>query len=569
MMTDAIKLVHAHPELAIFVAIVLGFLLGRVHIKGIGLGTVVGTLIAGLVLGILFTPEIPDLLKWAFFDLFLFAIGYSTGPQFFAGLKKEALPQIGLALVVSISGLVTALAVAWVFKFDPGTAAGVASGGLTQSAALGTALATIAELPVDAATKALWSSHVPLADAVTYVFGDIGVILFVVAAAPLLLRINVRDAALALEDELAGDGHGPNSKLAYQRFGYRALRLERPEFDGHTVNEFESAFAEARLYVERIRRGDRFIDDVNVGTRLQTGDVLAIGAWRAVLVDADTRIGPEIDDHALLAFPIKEAQVVVTRGNIAGRRIGDLAVEYGRGVFLTRITRGQLDLPLGPGTMPQRGDVLHVVGSLANIERVARHTGFIDTDPSRFALPFLALGLTVGILLGLVSFRIGAVPIGLGTSCAILLVGLITGWARSRYPLFGGIPDSATRILQDVGLTVFIAIVGLTAGPHAVAVLHERGISYFLTIFAAGAIVTMVPQLLGFYVGAKLFKMPVPVLLGGLAGAQTATPALNALKEAGGNNVFVLGFTVPYAINNVLLTLWGTVIVTVVYSWGR
>lgn len=568
MMADLTKLVHAHPELAIFVAIVLGFLLGRIHIKGIGLGTVVGTLIAGLVLGILFTPEIPDLLKWAFFDLFLFAIGYSTGPQFFAGLKKEALPQIGLAFVVSISGLVTALAVAWVFKFDPGTAAGVGSGGLTQSAALGTALATIAELPVDAATKALWSSHVPLADAVTYVFGDIGVILFVVAAAPLLLRVSVRDAALALENELAGDGHGPGSRLAYQRFGYRAVRLERPEFDGLTINEFESAFAGARLYVEQIRRAGTIIADINVGTRLQIGDVLAMGAWRNVLIDADTRIGPEIDDAELLGFPIQNAELVVTRSNVAGRRMGDLAADYGRGVFLTRITRGQLDLPLELGTIPQRGDVLHVVGSVPNIERVARLTGFIDADPSRFALPFLALGLTVGILFGLISFHIGTLSIGLGTSCAILLVGLVTGWARSRYPLFGGIPDSATRILQDVGLTVFIAIVGLTAGPHAVAVLEERGISYFLTVFAAGAIVTMVPLLLGFYVGAKLLKMPTAVLLGGLAGAQTATPALNALKEAGGNNVFVLGFTVPYAINNVLLTLWGTVIVTIVHSWG-
>ncbi len=190
-------------------------------------------------------------------------------------------------------------------------------------------------------------------------------------------------------------------------------------------------------------------------------------------------------------------------------------------------------------------------------------------DPARFALPFLAAGLCAGILIGIMNVHLGTLPVGLGTSCAILIVGLVTGWARSRYPLFGGIPDSATRILQDVGLTVFIAIVGLSAGPHAVQVLHERGATFFLTIFAAGAIVTLVPQIVGFYMGAKLLRMPIAILLGGLAGAQTATPALNALKEAGGNNVFVLGFTVPYAINNVLLTLWGTVIVTVVYSWGR
>ena len=568
-MTSATEIVHAHPELAIFMAIVGGFLIGRVHIKGVGLGTVVGTLIAGLVLGILFTPDIPDLLKWAFFDLFLFAIGYATGPQFFAGLKKEALPQIGLALVVSLTGLVTALAVAWAFGFDPGIAAGVASGGLTQSALLGTALATIAELPIDAATKAAWSSHVPLADAVTYVFGDIGVILFLVAAAPMLLRVSVQEAALAQEAELAGKQPHAARILAYQRFGYRAFRLSGPEFEGHTANELELAFAGERICVERIRRGGTIIVDVNVATRLEAGDILALGAWHNAMIDAAVRIGPEVNDPHLLSFPLKDAQVVITQGNIAGRTIAELAARYGRGIFLNRITRGQQDLPLEMGTVVQRGDVLHIVGNVANIERIARHAGFVDADPARFALPFLAAGLCVGILIGLVTFHFGTLPVGLGTSCAILIVGLVTGWARSRFPLFGGIPDSATRLLQDVGLTVFIAIVGLSAGPHAVQVLHERGASFFLTIFAAGAIVTLTPQLVGFYVGAKLLRMPTAILLGGLAGAETATPALNALKEAGGNNVFVLGFTVPYAINNVLLTLWGTVIVTVVYSWGR
>lgn len=567
MMDHATAIVHAHPELAIFVAIVLGFLIGRVHVKGIGLGTVVGTLLAGLALGILFRPEIPDLLKWAFFDLFLFAIGYATGPQFFAGLKREALPQIGLALVVSITGLVTALSVAWIFKLDPGIAAGVTSGGLTQSAALGTALATIADLPVDAATKAQWSAHVPLADAITYVFGDIGVILFVLAAAPLMLRVTVAEAAMAAEDELAGAGGQPVGRLAYQRVSYRAFRLERPEFAGRAAGDLEAAYPGDRVFVARIRRGDAFIDDIDAGTRLQQGDVLALGGWRSALVETEARIGPEVNDEALLSFPLREAAIVITRANIAGLSIAQLGVRYGRGVFLSRMTRGQQDLPVEQGTIVQRGDVLHAFGTVSNIERVAAQAGFVDADPARFALPFLAAGLTVGILLGLLSVRVGPLPLGLGTSCAILVVGLLTGWARSRYPLFGGIPDAATRLLQDVGLTVFIAIVGLTAGPHAVEALEQRGAGFFLTVFAAGAIVTIVPQLVGFWAGVKLFRMPVAILLGGLAGAQTATPALNALKEAGGNNVFVLGFTVPYAINNVLLTLWGTVIVTVVASW--
>lgn len=568
-MDHVAAIIHAHPEIAIFLAIVLGFGIGRVHVKDIGLGTVVGTLIAGIALGVLFEPQVPDLVKWIFFDLFLFAIGYATGPQFFAGLKKEALPQIALAFVVSLTGLATALGVAWLFGLDPGTAAGVASGGLTQSAALGTALTTIADLPVDAATKAQWSANVPLADAVTYLFGDIGLILFVVAAAPLFLRVSVREAAVTLEDELAALDPRPHGPLAYKRYGFRAFRLDQPDFDGRSAGELEAAFPGEKICVERVRRGSTIIDDVAQDTRLQRGDVLALAAWQSTMIDSGHRIGPEVSDPDLLSFPLKEAELIITRRNFAGRQMEELAPRYGRGIFLTRITRGQVDLPLELGTVVQIGDVLHLVGSPAAIERAAIAGGFIDADPGRFGLPFLAAGLTMGILVGLVTLRIGTFPVALGTGCAILLTGLATGWARSRYPLFGGIPESATRILQDVGLTVFIAVVGLTAGPHAVDVLHTSGASYFGTVFVAGAIITLAPQFVGLFVGAKLLRIPVATLLGGLAGAQTAMAALNALKDAGGNNVFVLGFAVPYAINNVLLTMWGAVIVTVVYSWIR
>jgi len=562
-------LFQAHPELAIFVAIVLGFIVGRLHFKGVGLGTVVGALLAGIAIGILTKPQIPDLLKWAFFDLFLFAIGYGTGPQFFAGLKKEAIPQIYLALLVAGTGLAAALGVAWVFKFDPGIAAGVTSGALTQSAALGTALVTIADLPLPAETKQVLSSHVPIADAVTYVVGDVGIIVFLLVAAPLLLRVSVREEAVKLEDALASETPTSSMRTATQRFGFRSYRVDAPELDGKTIAELEGMLHAENGYVERIRRDSRIIDAIDQATRIKRGDVLAIGARQGAFVGLQSRIGEEVNDTELLAFPLREEAIVITSKNIAGQSIAALSERYGRGLFLARITRGQQDLPLLAGTVAERGDVLHVVGSPANIERAVAHAGFVDADPGRFALPFLAAGIAVGTLLGLLQVHVGTLPIGLGTSCAILIVGLVTGWARSRYPLFGGIPEQATRLLQDVGLTVFIAIVGLSAGPHAVDVLHERGTAFFLTMAGAGTIVTLLPQLLGFWFGRRVLKMPVPILLGALAGAQTATPALNALKEAGGSNVFVLGYAIPYAINNVLLTLWGTVVVMVVHGWGH
>src|SRR5262245_8760202 len=163
---------HEFPALCLFLSIVLGNSIGRVHVKGVGFGSVVGTLIAGIGIGILAKPDLPDLLRWAFFYLFLFSIGYSVGPQFFGSLKKDALPQIALAFTVAITGLVTVVAVSLVLGFDEGLAVGILSGGMTQSAALGTGLSAIAELPIPDASKAPLMANAPLADAITYGFGD-------------------------------------------------------------------------------------------------------------------------------------------------------------------------------------------------------------------------------------------------------------------------------------------------------------------------------------------------------------------------------------------------------------
>src|SRR5436189_1065668 len=142
---------HDSPALSLILSILLGTIVGRFHFKGVGFGSVVGTLIAGIGIGILAKPDLPELLRWTFFYLFLFSIGYSVGPQFFGSLKKEAVPQIALAMIVALSGLVTVIGVSAAFDLDEGLSVGVLSGGMTQSAALGTGLGAIADLPISEA----------------------------------------------------------------------------------------------------------------------------------------------------------------------------------------------------------------------------------------------------------------------------------------------------------------------------------------------------------------------------------------------------------------------------------
>jgi putative transport protein len=237
-----------------------------------------------------------------------------------------------------------------------------------------------------------------------------------------------------------------------------------------------------------------------------------------------------------------------------------------RGVYLESHRRGSAEMPRESWVTVDRGDILNVVGVPAAVDRVAAHIGFVERDPARTDMTFLAAGICAGMLLGLLKLNVGGIALGLGTAGSILVVGLATGWARGRYPVFGAIPEAAQRLLMDIGLIVFIAVVGLQAGPHAVEAYKESGGAYFASIFIAGMIVTITPLAVGGLVAHYVLKMSPLMILGGLAGAQTCTPGLNALREASDSNVGSIAYTVPYAIGNILLTIWGAIVVAIVHA---
>ena len=555
---------HDFPALCLFLSILLGSFIGRFHFKGVGFGAVVGTLIAGILIGILAKPELPDLLRWAFFYLFLFAIGYSVGPQFFGSLKKDAVPQIVLALVVAVSGLVTVIAVTALFDFNEGLAVGLLSGGMTQSAALGTGLSAIAELPISEAARTKLIADAPLADAITYGFGDLGLILFLTWLGPKIMRADLKSDAKALEQQLSGGKSGQIFSAA--AYGLRAYRIESAEAAASTLAALEDRFAAERLSVHRVQRSDELLT-LEPALALKAGDRLVVSARRGAFLHAERDIGPEIDDAALLSVPTLTAAVVVTSAEANGTTLGALGEDPRvRGVYLESLQRGTVMIPREPWTVLQRGDILRIIGAPDAVERAGKQIGFVERDSAKTDLMFLAAGICAGMLLGQLKLNAGGVVLGLGTAGSILVVGLVAGWARSRYPVFGAIPEPAQRLLMDVGLIVFIAVVGMHAGPHAVEAYRTSGGSFFASILLAGVIVTVVPLAVGTIVARYLLKMSPLMTLGGLAGAQTCTPGLNALREASGSNIGSLAYTVPYAIGNILLTVWGPVVVAIVHA---
>ena len=565
MIAQLAAFLHAYPVLCLFLSIVLGTIIGSFHFKGVGLGSVVGTLIAGILIGILARPELPDLLRWSFFYLFLFSIGYSVGPQFFGSLKKDALPQIVLALVVAVSGLAAVIGVSAVFGFDEGLAVGILSGGMTQSAALGTGLSAISELQIPEAEKATLIANAPLADAITYGFGDLGLILFLTWLGPMLLRADLKREAKELEKKLAA-GRSPQDVLPGTHFGFRAYRVENARTAGSTLAALEQRFSESRLSVQRVQRG-RDLLELTSGLALQAGDRVVVSARRAAFPEVERALGPEIDDAELLSVAVRTAAVVVTRSEVIGTPLGDLAQDPNvQGVYLESVQRATELMPRQVWTVLQRGDIVRIAGAPDAVARASKHIGFAEPDVSRTDLTFLAGGICAGILLGMIKFNVGGMLLGLGTAGSILVVGLVGGWARSRYPVFGAIPEPAQRLLMDIGLIVFIAVVGLHAGPHAVEAYHTSGGAFFATIFLAGVIVTIVPLAAGLIVARYVLNLSPLMILGGLAGAQTCTPGLTALREASESNIGSLAYTVPYAIGNIILTIWGPVVVAIVHA---
>ena len=545
-----------HPELAIFLVLAMGFVIGRIRIGAFKVGNVVGTLIAGVLIG-QFDIKVDPTVKSVFFSLFLFATGYKVGPQFFRGLKKNAMPQVVLTVVLCVASLATTLVAAKLLHYDSGTAAGLMAGAFTESTVIGTASDTIDRLDIPEAEKTRLKNNIPVAYAVTYLVGTGLVVWFLSAGAPRLLRIDLKEEArkLAAQALAAGGVADHPVQMAYKEWSIRAFRLADAAV-GRTVADLERSVGQERIFLERIRRGAQLLE-TTPDTVLQSNDVVAIAARRRVLLGGHLPLGEEVEDPDLLAFPMATLDVVVTKKSAAEQSLTVLAQQHGRGVVLVKLIRGGEEIPFGPETIVNRGDLLRLAGAQRDVERAGAALGYIERPSSESDVVFLGVGILVGGLVGMLTLTVGGLPLTLTTSGGALIMGLVFGWLRSVYPTFGRIPEPALWIFDTVGLAVFIGVVGLTAGPTFVSGLRQTGPS----LLVVGMIVALLPHLVTLLFGLHVLKMNPLILFGACAGAGTVTAALRAIQDESQSKLPVLGYTVPYAIGNILLTAWGPVIV--------
>lgn len=564
-----IELMRSHPEIAIYLTIGLGFLIAKIRIKGFSLGIVTSVLLVGVVLGQLKIP-IGSPLKATAFLMFLFAIGYKVGPQFFNGLKKEGLPQVYFAVVMCFFILLSTWVISLVMGYGPGEAAGLLSGSQTISAVIGVADDTIRGLDIDNATQEKMISIIPVAYAVTYIFGTAGSAWIIARLGPRLLGgfDKVRAACRELEKSLCGnEGDKPGYVVAKRPVEFRSYRIENEWFvDGRNVEELERFFElqGKRLFVERIRKDGRIIDSFGADEILHIGDEVVLSGRREYTIGEEKWIGSEVDDDAILEFPV---MVIKTRvaGNsrkrscsFNGKSVGELRAQpFMHGVSIQKIMRMGVNIPVFNGTVLNSGDVLEIIGRKFEVEPAAREIGFPAPSSEITDVVFVSLGILLGAIIGSLTLHISGVPISLSSSGGALIAGLFFGWWRAHHPTIGAIPDGALWVFNNLGLNIFIAVVGITAGPAFIAGFKEVGLS----IFIAGIFATTLPLLFGLYIAVHWFKFHPAIALGCCAGARTTTAALGALQETIGSDTPALGYTVTYAVGNTLLILWGVFIV--------
>jgi putative transport protein len=543
-----------NPELAIFLTLALGFQIGRLRVGTFTLGNVVGTLLAGVLVGQL-DIHVDPIVKVVFFDLFLFATGYKVGPQFVRGLHKNALSQVLLTLVLCGASLATTVAFARLMGYDPGTAAGLMAGAFTESTIIGTAGNTIARLDLSAAEKQRLLNNIPVAYAVSYLVGTGFVVWFLSTLAPRLLKFDLKAEARKLQEEAAEKETEAAIQSAYREWDVRAFRIN-DGLAGRTVAAVEASFAPARVFVQRIRRGEE-VRDAHREDALHAGDSVVVAARRHVLLGAGSPFGDEVEDRALLDFPMAALDVVVTRREIADRTLADVAADHGRGVILLRLVRAGEEIPFSGTTVLHRGDLLRLAGAVTDVERAGAGLGYVERPSSETDVVFVGLGILLGGLFGARILRVGDLPLSLTASGGALIMGLVFGWLRSIRPTFGRIPEPALWVFDTIGLAVFIAVVGIGAGPSFVSGLRTTGPS----LLVVGFVVALLPHVAALFFGRYVLKMNPVLLLGACAGAGTVTAALRAIQDEAGSKLPVLGYTVPYAVGNILLTAGGPVVV--------
>lgn len=538
----------------LFLVLGTGYLIGKTKIKGFELGSVAGVLFAGLIFG-RFGFEISPAAQSFGFALFIFSVGLQAGPTFFSAVAEDGLKYLILSITIAGTGFFLAATLAGVLGLEPGSSAGILSGGLTSSPTLAAAQDAIrggAVTPPQGTTADEMLTNVTTAYAITYIFGLVGLII-IIGLIPRILRIDLAAEAQKLEESRKG-GEAEAPMFGGGSIVTRAYCVESEKLAGKKLKDLHETMPGV-VTIQKIKRGDRvFAPDEE--TAVEMGDLISVVGHLDVFIEKQGLVGPEVADADLLDIETESCRIVITRSKPIGKKVKELQITEGYGCFLSHIRRATVTIEATQNLIIKRGDVLNITGPHDGLERLGKELGHLERKVDETDLLTFAFGITAGILVGSLSIKVGNLSIGLGTAGGLLVAGLSIGFLRSIHPTFGRVPSAARWIFMELGLLIFMAGVGLRAGQGIVEALMEAGPS----LFVAGVIVTVTPVAVGFLIGRVFLKLNPVLLLGAITGSMTSGACLSIVTKAAKSPMPALGYTGAYAFANVLLTIAGTVI---------
>ncbi|MCS2159368.1 aspartate-alanine antiporter [Scandinavium sp. H11S7] len=550
------------PEIALFFSIAAGYYIGKIKFGKFQLGGVAGSLLVAVLVsqvGVQIDPEV----KSVMFALFIYAVGYESGPDFFRSLGKQSIKEIVLAVVLAVTGLLTVVVLARWFDLDKGLAAGVAAGALTQSAIIGTAGDAITKLGLGADEVQRLQGNVAIGYAVTYVFGSFGAILVCVNLLPKFMGRSIKEDALKAENEIQAGANvfGPGQEAAAPDLVGRIFKL--PASTATSVQALENN-TEVPITIERVKR-DKQILEPSPDMQLLPGDIVLVVGRRNAVVSVADKLGKEMHDEEGMELTMQRRDVVITNKTLDKRAFGEIRAEVAHdvrhGVYVSQISRQGKILPLEPETQLLLGDMVTVFGAENDVKRVVDLVGHAIVPSAKTDFVYMGAGLVVGLLVGMLTAKIGSIPLTLGSGGGALLSGLLFGWFRSRRQSFGYMPSGAVQILKDLGLAAFVVVVGISSGLQAVQTVESQG----LKLLIIGVVVTILPLILTMLFGRYVLRYNnTAIFAGALSGTRSANPAFGEILDKAENSVPTVPFAITYALANVFLTLLGPLVIALV-----
>ncbi len=550
---------HKSPEIALFLSLAAGYWVGQINFGKFQLGGVGGSLLVAVLVSQV-GVTIDNGVKSVMFAVFIYAVGYDSGPGFFNSLNRKTLREIAMSVFMAAAGLITVIVCAKLFHLNKGLAAGLAAGGMTQSAIIGTAGDAIARLGLSPEETKSMQADVAIGYAVTYVFGSLGAIIVCVNMLPKFMGKGLKEASIEAEKEMSGGtstlGAGQVAALP-ELFG-RVFRVAAGA--GRTVKEIEVA-EQDYVAVEKVRRAGKLVDPTPDFV-LSKDDIVLVVGRRENMVEVGPLIGPEVADSGGMSLVMQTRQLVFTRKGMNHTTLAEVRKNVDRdlrhGVYVESISRAGQPVPVLPETKLEHGDLVTLYGTATDTKRAVQAAGYEMVYSNKTDFIYMGVGIVLGLLIGLVVWNVGGIPLTLGSGGGCLLAGLLFGWMRGKHPMYGVMPPAASQLLKDFGLAAFVAVVGLNSGLQAVVTVKQSGI----TIFLLGVVVTMVPLLLTMLFGRYVLKYNnAAILAGALSGSRSANPAFGGVLDKAESAVPTVPFAITYAIANVLLTLLGPLVV--------